>query len=541
MLRRKFVRAILGGGLLAWTGLLARISGAATRLSFEHGIASGDPLADRVILWTRVSGADAKSLKVRWQLASDPDMTSVIRHGVARTSSRRDYTVKVDAGSLPANSTLYYRFEAGGVRSPVGRTRTLPDDGVEQVRLAVVSCAAYPAGYFHVYREIAQRDDIDVVIHLGDYIYEHGHGEYATEHAEELGRIPEPRHEIVTLDDYRKRHAQYKGDPDAQAMHQAHAMIATWDDHEVANDAWKNGAENHKKDDEGKWTRRRAAAMRAYFEWMPIRHVAQRGRTRIFRSFRFGDLMTLIMLDTRFYGRDLQPDAGGDVERADIEIARRDPDRRMLGRRQERWLRRTLKRSAGTTWQLIGQQVMVVPLKTPDLEPLLDLDGPSLLSREFLEGMIEGSKDNPSMMMDTWDGYLAAKQDFLMDLDRYATNPVVLSGDLHTSIAGDLIPDGREHPVAVEFMPSSITSPVFAEYLPERFPSAVRDATMQLNPSMKYMETNRRGWVCLTVTKSECRGEWHLLDGVRERTYTSTVDCSLTVRAGAISEGLQKS
>lgn len=540
MLRRNFVRATLGGGLLALTGLLARITGAAGRISFEHGVASGDPLADRVILWTRVSGAEGRSIKVRWQVAADVRMTSVISHGVARTSSASDYTVKVDAGLLPAGSTLYYRFEAGGVHSPIGRTRTLPTGGVAQVRMAVVTCAAHSAGFFHVYREIAHRDDIDVVIHLGDYIYEYGHGEYASEHAEELGRIPEPRNEIVTLDDYRMRHAQYKSDSDAQAMHQAHAMIAIWDDHEVANDAWKNGAKNH-QDDEGRWARRRGAAMRAYFEWMPIRNVAKSGRPRIFRSFRFGDLMTLIMLDTRFYGRDLQPDAGGNIERADIEAARQDPRRRMLGRRQERWLRRTLKQAAGTTWQVIGQQVMVVPLKSPDLEPLLDLDGPSLLSREFLEGIIEGSKDNPSMMMDTWDGYLAAKQDFLMDLDRYATNPVVLSGDLHTSIGGDLIPAGQEYPVAVEFMPSSITSPVFAEYLPERYPCAVRDATMRLNPSLKYMETDRRGWVCVTVTKSECRGEWHLLDGVRERTYTSIVDCSLTVRAGAISEGLQKS
>ena len=540
MLRRNFVRATLGGGLLAWTGLLARVTRAATKLSFEHGVASGDPLADRVILWTRVSGAEGNSLKVRWQVASDADMTSVIRHGVARTSSKRDYTVKIDAGSLPADSTLYYRFEAGGVHSPIGRTRTLPTGGVDQARLAVVSCAAYTAGYFHVYREIAKRDDIDVVIHLGDYIYEYGHGEYATEHAEELGRIPEPRSEIVALDDYRQRHAQYKSDPDAQAMHQAHAMIAIWDDHEVVNDAWKNGAENH-QDDEGKWTRRRDAAMRAYFEWMPIRNVAKGGRARIFRSFRFGDLMTLIMLDTRFYGRDLQPDAGGNVEPADIKAAMQDPKRRMLGRRQERWLRRTLKQAAGSTWQLIGQQVMVVPLKSPDLEPLLDLDGPSLLSQEFLEGMIEVSKDNPPVLLDTWDGYPEARQDFLMDLDRYAENAVILSGDLHTSIAADLTPDGKEHPVAVEFMPSSITSPVFAEYLPERYPYAVRDATMQINPSLKYMETDRRGWLCLTVTKSECRGEWYLLDGVRERTYTSIVDCCLAVRAGAISEGLQKS
>ena len=322
-------------------------------------------------------------------------------------------------------------------------------------------------------------------------------------------------------------------------MHQAHAMIAIWDDHEIVNDAWKNGAENH-QDDEGKWTRRRDAAMRAYFEWMPIRNVAKSGRTRIFRSFRFGNLMTLIMLDTRSYGRDLQPDAGENVETADIQAAMQDPKRRMLGRRQERWLRRTLKQAAGSTWQLIGQQVMVVPVKSPDLEPLLDLDGPSLLSREFLERMIDVSKYNPPVLLDTWDGYPAARQDFLMDLDRYAENPVILSGDLHTSIAGDLIPADKEHPVAVEFMPSSVTSPVFAEYLPERYPRAVRDATMQVNPSLKYMETDRRGWLCLTVTKSECRGEWHLLDGVRDRIYTSTVDCCLVVRGGAISEGLQK-
>ncbi|MFQ5608872.1 MAG: alkaline phosphatase D family protein, partial [Woeseiaceae bacterium] len=330
MRRRNFLRALAGGSILSWLGLKPNDTHAAT-LTFEHGIASGDPLSDRVILWTRVSGYVEESVDVRWRIAGDPDMRSVLNRGEVRTGPEQDYTVKVDATRLPENSTLYYQFEIDGTTSPTGRTKTLPTGTLDTARFAVVSCANYPYGYFHVYREIAKCDDIDAVIHLGDYIYEYGMGEYATERAEELQRVPEPRHEAYTLADLRKRHAQYKTDADSQAMHAAHPLIAIWDDHELGNDAWRNGSNNHQPE-EGQWPERRDAAIRAYLEWMPIRARHERGQTRLFRDFRYGDLLTLIMLDTRLYGRDVQADANPEATRGDIESAMGDPERRLLGR-----------------------------------------------------------------------------------------------------------------------------------------------------------------------------------------------------------------
>ena len=537
MLRRRFLHLLASGILFAALGPGARRLRAASPYSFRHGVASGDPLADAVVIWTRVSGADGEAVRVEWMVASDPELRQILKSGRAKTDSRRDYTVKIDVQKLPAGAELYYRFVIDGVASPVGRTRTLPTGELAEARFAVVSCSNYSAGYFHAYREIANRGDLDAVIHLGDYIYEYGPGEYATEYAEQLGRVPQPPREVVSLADYRGRHAQYKSDPDSQALHAAHPLIAVWDDHELANDCWRSGAENH-GEGEGRWARRRSAAMQAYFEWMPIRGEARGGRTRIFRDFRYGDLLSLAMLDTRVYGRDQQPKLSNGMTAEEAVAVLSDPDRRLLGKRQERWLRGSLQRARGTTWQVIGQQVMMSPARAPDLEPLLDLDRPSMLSREMLDHTIAVSKSNPPMLLDTWDGYAAARNDLLTDLKALATNPVVLSGDLHTSIAGDLYLQGESQPVAVEFLTTSVTSPGFAEYLPERHPGAVRDATLALNPNLRYMETNRRGWLCMTFTRTSCTGEWHLLDGIRSADYTATTDRRLKVAAGQVHKGL---
>ena len=309
MLRRDFLRSIVGLLLTPLAGLRGGRAVAAEAPRFDHGVASGDPLSDGFILWTRVSGAEG-SVPVRWRVASDPAMKQRVREGVAWTDDWSDFTVKADVRGLPPGSTFYFHFEVDGARSPIGRARTLPAGALASARFAVVSCSNHPAGYFNVYRDIAGHDDLDAVIHLGDYIYEYGPGQYATEHAETLGRIPEPTRELTSLEDYRQRHAQYKSDPDSIAMHQQHPLIAVWDDHEIANDAWRRGAENHQQD-EGQWAERRDAALRAWFEWMPVRGVPDGADTRIFRRFRYGDLMSLIMLDTRLCGRDRQPDAAG--------------------------------------------------------------------------------------------------------------------------------------------------------------------------------------------------------------------------------------
>ena len=298
---------------------------------FRHGVASGDPLADRVILWTRVTPAAATGeVTVSWQVARDPKFGQVVSRGEARTGAARDFTVKVDVPRLAAGTTYYYRFESLGARSAIGRTRTLPREGVSRLRLGVVSCSNLPQGYFNAYACLARRADLDAILHLGDYIYEYPNKGYGDGTA--LGRIPSPDKEMVALQDYRARHAQYKADPDSQEVHRQHPFIVTWDDHEFTNNAWQGGAENHDPDQgEGDWSIRKAAAEQAYYEWMPIREDAQTKQSRIYRAFRFGDLATVYMLDTRVVGRDEQ------VLRDDtaaVELA----GRQLLGAAQEGWL-----------------------------------------------------------------------------------------------------------------------------------------------------------------------------------------------------------
>ncbi|HSO07371.1 MAG TPA: alkaline phosphatase D family protein [Pelomicrobium sp.] len=538
MLRRNFLRSIVAALVASLAGLRAAPARAAGTLRFDHGVASGDPLGDGIVLWTRVSGAGGGSLPVRWLLARDAEMKQVVRHGIARTDAGSDYTVKADVRGLAPGTSYHYRFEIDGVHSPVGRTRTLPEGAVASARFAVVSCSNHPAGYFNVYRDIALEDDLDAVIHLGDYLYEYGMGEYATEHAERLGRIPEPAHEVTTLDGYRRRHAQYKADADSIAMHVRHPLIAVWDDHEIANDAWRGGAQNH-QDDEGRWAGRRDAALRAYFEWMPLRGAPDGADTRIFRRFRYGDLMSLIMLDTRLYGRDRQPDVGEAVTRESVAAALADPERRLLGRRQERWLRRTLAADTDTTWQVIAQQVMLAPVLAPELGPLLDLERPSLLPREQLDHYVALSQGNPPMVLDTWNGYPHAREALLADLQDFARNPVVLSGDLHTSMASNVHRHGAGEPVTVEIMPPAVSSPGFDEYLPLREPGALREATMSVNPAVRYMDTHHRGWVRLEVTSDACAAEWRLLDTVHSRDYRVAVGARFAVTAGEIAAGLR--
>jgi alkaline phosphatase D len=538
--RRRFLKAILAGVALLASGLRSRLgyTQAVPERVFRHGVASGDPSADGIILWTRVSAGATGSVAVHWQVAEDTEMTRIVASGNTTTDASRDFTVKIDAGGLPSGATLYYQFRALGSRSTVGRTRTLPAGQLDIAKFAVVSCANHPNGYFHVYREIAARTDLDAVLHLGDYIYEYGATGYASEHAEALGRIPEPAHELQSLQDYRQRHAQYKSDPDSQAMLGSLPLIAVWDDHELANDSWRDGAENHSPE-EGSWAARRDAAIQAYFEWMPIRGTPKGKKTRIFREFRYGNLASLIMLDSRLYGRDPQPYVEENATSDSIAAAMADPKRRMLGRTQERWLRKRLERAAGTTWQLIGQQVLVTKLTSANLEPLVDPDGPSILSKERLKSIIDRSNNNPPSVLDAWDGYPLAREDLYADLRKFARNPVLLSGDLHTNLAADLIPKDADKPLAVEFMAGAVSSPVIAELLPEYTPHAVRDAMLGMNPGLKYLETRHRGWLCLTLTDEHCTGEWHLVDTVRSRDYRSWLDKTLSVRAGEIEQGLQ--
>ena len=464
-------------------------------VDFLHGVASGDPLTDRVILWTRVTPrGDARgAVAVHWEVSAALDFATVLAAGDVVTSPARDFTVKVDAGSLPPGTTVYYRFSVGAARSLVGRTRTAAVGPSDRLRLAVVSCASLAHGYFHIYRELAARLDLDAVVHLGDYIYEYSSGHYGDV------RPYDPPTEIVSLADYRRRHAQYKRDVDLRAVHQQHPMIAVWDDHEFANNTWADGAAAHMPGEDGPWRDRKAAAMRAYFEWMPIR---EQSDGRIWRRFAFGDLVDLVMLDTRLWARPEQ--TPGDTP------ALHDPLRSLLGDAQERWFFEAVTTSAAR-WKLVGQQVRMAPLR-------------------------------PKFNTDTWDGYPAARDRFLATLARMrANNVAVLTGDIHTSWAMDLAldpfdprgydPRTGEGSLAVELIGPGVTSPGHPPEVEAEIPGLLAQ-----NPHMHYANASQRGYILVDCTPERLQAEWfHLPYGSieqRERRRTSLSSAWLT-RAGA--------
>ncbi len=494
------------------------------RVSFVHGVASGDPLQRRVILWTRVTPeATPRRLFVRYVVARDAQLRHVVERGVARTGPERDYTVKVDADGLQPGTTYFYRFFSRGVASPVGRTRTLPAGHAQRLRLVVASCSNHAAGYFNAYARLAERADIDAVLHLGDYIYEYGPAEYGSV------RTPEPAREMVSLADYRARHAQYKRDSDSQAMHRQHPLIAIWDDHEITNDTWAGGAQNHQPDTEGGYAARVSAGLQAYYEWMPVRQPDPRDPRRNQRSFRFGDLVDLSMLEERLSARSQQlpatiaiPGFGNGFVQAG-EFA--DPARTLLGADQEAWLTGRL-RGSDARWKFIGQGVMFAPLKAV-AAPLAAGGGVFL---------------NP----DQWDGYQPARDRLYSVIKGDATTPgvdnvVVLTGDIHSAWAADLTQDpnnpmvaaGGYNPAtgegsrAVEFVTTSITSPAIPD------PNGGTAALLRsINPHFKYIEFTKRGYMLLDVTRSKVVSEWWTVDTVESLSNVQTLGAVFEVVAG---------
>lgn len=548
--RRRFVRQVALGAAALSSLALAGCGGSDDddpQVRFAHGVASGDPLADRVMLWTRVSTESTEDIVLGWEIASDAAFVRVVASGEARTSAARDHTVKVDATGLAAGRSYWYRFRAYGTVSAVGRTRTLPAAGVAQVKLAVFSCSNYPAGYFNVYAEAAKRNDLDATVHLGDYVYEYARGGYASEQAAALGRLSEPANEIVSLADYRRRHAQYRTDTDLQALHAAAPMIAVWDDHEIANDTWRNGAENHQAT-EGDFAVRKAAAIQAYHEWMPTRSSQPE---LIYRSFDFGGLVALHMLDTRVIGRDEQlsyapffTPAGLDA--AGFTAAVGNPARQLLGQTQTDWLRQQMANSSAT-WQVLGQQVLMGRMNIP--APLLmDLLAPgsgvslaaysaiatkAATAPQTLTPAEQAVLAQPSIPynLDAWDGYPAARETVLNMARSLDKNLVVLAGDTHNAWASDLL-DAQQRQVGVEFATSSVSSPGFEQYLPNEDPAVLAGALTQLVGPLQYCDTARRGFMVLTATAGECRAEWTYVNTITSRSYTAVMDKALKVLPG---------
>ncbi|MEN3040432.1 MAG: alkaline phosphatase D family protein [Bacteroidia bacterium] len=468
---------------------------------FLHGVASGDPLTDRVILWTRVTPPQnwTGSISGQWEVAQDPQFQQIVTSGNFTTDAERDYTVKVDATGLQPGRWYYYRFKAFNTTSPVGRTRTLPSGNVNRLRIAVVSCADYQNGFYTAYENITLRNDVDLVVHLGDYIYEYGPSQNAV-------RSAEPPKEILTLEDYRIRYSHYRLDSSLQWLHQNYPMIAVWDDHELANDAWTGGAENHTSG-EGPFSARRAAMLRAYHEWMPFRMPDPNDSLRIWRKFEWGSLASLIMLDTRHYGRDQQVATGPvNVNHPNLN----DPNRTLLGPTQRNWLYNELK-TASTTWKILGQQVMVAPLQA-----------------NFFGGTYI---INP----DQWDGYPAERRR-LMDtiIQNGISNVVILTGDIHTSWGNDL-PFGPGSynsttgagSTAVEFVTPSITS-ANASFLGNLNPSIIPTQ----NPHVKYVDLSQHGYVLIDVTPQKVQGDWYYTATISQPTPGETVGASWYVQTG---------
>lgn len=488
-------------------------------LPFAHGVASGDPLSDRVILWTRVTVPSEQTVPVQWRVATDPQMTNIVASGSTSTSQDRDYMVKVDASGLQAATTYYYNFTALGKTSLTGRTRTAPSSSTpaDRLRFAVVSCSNYDAGFFNAYGRIADRADLDAVIHLGDYIYEYAPGVYGGEPS----RSPSlrPTSESVTLNDYRLRYSTYRLDPDLIRAHQQHPFITIWDDHETANDAYVDSAENHngRVKNQGTWTDRKAAGKRTYFEWMPIREQATPNAQRIYRTVNYGALADFIMLDTRLEGRQQQiigQDAGangGVIKNAQDSARWLDTARTMLGQAQLDWLRTQLSASRAK-WKILGNQTQLMSVKRP---------------------IIPGQSNGGFLSLDAWDGYPAERLKLLNFIrTQNIGNVAVITGDIHSSWAADIpldpfstqsyTPQTGAGSVAVEFVTPSVTAANFDEVfapLPRALITQfLINPSLPLNPHVKMLEGFENGYMVIDVANDKMQSDWFFVDTLKLRT-----------------------
>jgi alkaline phosphatase D len=506
---------------------------------FQHGVASGDPLPRAVVLWTRVtptaaatpgSGAGPR-LTVTWEVATDRGFRDVVRKGSVRTGPSRDHTVKVDATRLRPDTAYFYRFTCRGETSPVGRTRTAPARNAtpDGLRFGVVSCANLQAGWFSAYRHLARRDDLQAVIHLGDYLYEYAPGEYGYGRANTDIRPHAPAREMVGLADYRQRHAQYKTDPDLRALHARHPFIVTWDDHEVTNDAWRDGAENHQPA-EGDYAARRAAAHRAYDEWMPVRMsgtAATGDGTQLLRTLRFGALAELSMLDLRTY-RDQQATTPAP---SPVPSPTGGTDGTITGRAQLDWLKQKLRRG-GPQWKLVGNPVMIAPVTFAQLphdlvDPVNDVTG--LLPR-----------DGAPYNVDQWDGYTEDRRELFAHIrDQGLRDVVFLTGDIHSGWACDLPYDASTYPLGdsagVELVCTSVTSNNLKDITgtPRRTSSLAVEAVIQTNNRhVKYLNFDDHGYSVLDVTPERVQMDWYVIGDRADRGAPSSWTASWATRSG---------
>ncbi|MEV6426990.1 alkaline phosphatase D family protein [Nocardia sp. NPDC051463] len=527
-------RTLLKGGAAAAaaaTLVVAAPARGAAEPVFRHGVASGDPLPDGVILWTRITVSDAatpgsgvgEAAAVRWEVAADERFTSLVAAGTTTATTDSDHTVKVDVSGLAPGTRYYYRFIAFGVTSRVGRTYTAPADSAtpDRLRFGVVSCANWEAGYFGAYRHLAARTDLDAIVHLGDYIYEYGHGAYGGRNG--AVRPHDPANEIVTLADYRIRHAQYKTDPDLMALHALVPFICTWDDHESADNSWSGGSGHHNPALHGDWQDRRAASARAYLEWMPVRTSGSGADVQIYRRLRFGTLAELSMLDLRSY-RDQESKPGAGWREAD------NPTRTITGKTQMEWLTAGLA-SAPVRWKLVGNSVMIAPLVFPPLEPATTAAVTSMMGVPQAGIPANG---------DQWDGYTADRQRLFRAIaDQQVGDVVFLTGDIHSSWAADLPVDAANYPggptVGAEFVVPSVTSSSLGEIMkapPRTVAVPLEESIKGVNHHLRYVELDSHGYGVLEVNPDQTQMDWFYLTDVADPNSGVRYGASFAVRSG---------
>ncbi len=566
MRRRDAFRIVFGAAAAAMVGLDEAEASTPAAPSFRHGVASGDPRLESVIIWTRVTPVTNRQLMVDWRVSSTSDMANIVASGQAPASPIHDFTVKVDVEGLQPGGTYFYQFAVGGVMSAVGRTRTLPANASrDPVSLAFFSCANYEKGFFNVYGEAARQADLFGVVHLGDYTYEYGVAGYLTPAMALNPTVNfEPRRaelvpatETVTLAAYRQRLALYRTDPQLQALHAHCPWFCSYDDHESTNDSWTGGAQNHTPGVEGDWQARKRDALRAWFEWMPVRTRDPRfdgmnNPQALYRHFNFGRVARLLMLDSRLAGRDRQLTTPEFLAVYGIGVPSPAPDmvdgrpRTLLGSAQEAWLDSELSTSR-QVWQLIGNQTLLHYQGAADFESFPGFDAPTKAAiRAGLDGLFGAGAGaqfgqlgiaggpNPEGA-DTWTGYPGAKSRLYASLLR-ARNPVVLSGDSHNAWAANLAA-GRT-PVGVEFGTASVTSPGLEQFF--AFPRQVLEALMLFtsntrwrNDKLVFADTGRRGYVRLNASMTELVATFVQVNTVLSTSYTVDASASFRVLPGA--------
>ena len=511
-------RDILKTSLLAGAGFALAPFGrkiSAKNIYFQQGVASGDPLYDRVILWTRLTLNDKKTYKVRWQVSPSADFTPIVRQGIAKTNFNKDGIIKLDCDGLEAGTFYYYRFLIDGQSSPIGRTKTLPKGRIDEIRLGVASCANYNAGFFTAYRGLAQLKKLDAVLHLGDYIYEYANNAYG-KHPD---RPLKPRYEIITLSDYRQRYAHYRSDLDLQAFHAAHPIIPIWDDHEVSNNASREEAENHDPETEGDYQKRKQVARQAYFEWMPIRQGSWR---KIYRHFVFGDLASLIMIDTRIDGRDKALLLSDFVKKNkdgqaffDKQYWRKkwgDKRRQMMSRPQQIWLKSRLRKARQETlWTVIGNQIPFEPTFLPNLSLKEKLPDILTSSAQILALAKQAGLKKLPLSLDEWSGFPIAQKKLVEEIKR-ANNPtLVITGDTHHGWAA-YYTDERDKAIGIEIATPGISAPGVESYIAKEFMAKLKKAFLETNPSMIFRDLTHRGFMVVAIKRDQARISWKWAD-----------------------------